>query len=189
METEKFFIDGLILLSPKVFADERGYFFESFNAERYREFGIPMDDFVQDNVSSSGRGVLRGLHFQRAPMAQGKLVQVLHGKVLDVAVDIRSDSSTFGKFVAVELSGENHRELWIPAGFAHGFLALEDDTIFSYKVTAPYAKEHEAGIRYDDPDIAIVWPHVEGGLIVSGKDRELPFLKELFNEKINGFTS
>lgn len=189
METETFDIAGLVLIRPKVFADDRGYFFEAFHAERYAASGIPAGDFIQDNVSSSRRGVLRGLHFQQAPMAQGKLVSVLSGKALDVAVDIRSGSPTFGKFVAVELSGENHRELWIPAGFAHGFLALEDDTIFSYKVTAPYSKEHEGGIRYDDPDIAIEWPHVEGELIVSEKDRELPFLKKLFNEKINGFTS
>lgn len=178
METETFFIEGLLLVKPGVFTDERGYFFESFNAERYRALGIPADEFVQDNVSCSKRGVLRGLHFQLAPFAQGKLVSVLRGKVLDVAVDIREGSTTFGKHIAVELSSENHHQLWIPAGFAHGFLALEDDTVFSYKVTAPYAKEHEGGIRYDDPDIGIEWPHVEGGLIVSEKDTALPFLKE-----------
>jgi dTDP-4-dehydrorhamnose 3,5-epimerase len=179
METEIFDIGGLVLIRPKVFVDDRGYFFESFNADRYREFGIPVDDFVQDNVSCSKRGVLRGLHFQRAPMAQGKLVQVLSGRALDVAVDIREGSPTYGRHVAVELSGENHREFWIPAGFAHGFLSLEDDTIFSYKVTAPYSKEHEGGIRYDDPDIVIEWPHIEGGLIVSEKDKVLPLLKRM----------
>lgn len=178
METEKFFIDGLILIKPKVFVDERGYFFESFNEDRYRAVGIPVDDFLQDNVSCSKRGVLRGLHFQSAPCAQGKLVSVLRGKVLDVAVDIREGSPTFGKYIAVELSSENHHQLWIPAGFAHGFLSLEDDTLFSYKVTAPYSKEHEGGIRYDDPDIGIEWPHIEGGLVVSEKDKVLPLLKE-----------
>lgn len=178
METETFFIEGLLLVKPMVFTDERGYFFESFNAERYSELGIPADGFIQDNVSCSKRGVLRGLHFQSAPFAQGKLVSVFRGKVLDVAVDIREDSPTFGRFVAVELSSENHYQLWIPAGFAHGFLALEDDTIFSYKVTAPYSKEHEGGIRYDDPDIGIEWPYVEGGLIVSEKDKVLSFLKD-----------
>lgn len=178
METETFFIEGLILLKPKVLADDRGYFFEAFNADRYRESGIPADDFMQDNISSSKRGVLRGLHFQRAPFAQGKLVQVLSGKVLDVAVDIRKESPTFGKYVAVELSAENNHQLFVPAGFAHGFLALFDETIFSYKVTAPYAREHEGGIRFDDPTIGIEWPHIEGGLIVSEKDRSLPMLKE-----------
>ena len=171
-------IEGLLLVKPKVFADERGYFFESFNIDRYRESGIPADDFMQDNVSCSKRGVLRGLHFQSAPFTQGKLVSVLRGKVLDVVVDIRKESPTFGKYVAVELSAENHHQLWVPAGFAHGFLALEDDTLFSYKVTAPYSKEHEGGIRYDDPDIAIEWPHMEEGMIVSEKDKILPFLKE-----------
>ena len=189
MEKETFFIEGLILVKPRVFTDERGYFFESFSAERYRELGIPAGAvvpllercdrcFMQDNVSSSKRGVLRGLHFQSAPFAQGKLVSVLHGKVLDVAVDIREGSATFGKHVAVELSEENHHQLWIPEGFAHGFLSLEDDTVFSYKVTAPYSKEHEGGIRFDDPDLGIEWPHVEEGIIVSEKDKALPYLRE-----------
>lgn len=180
METETFFVEGLVLLKPKAFADERGYFLESFNEERYGTLGIPADRFMQDNISKSKKGVLRGLHFQSDPMAQGKLVQVLWGKALDVAVDIRRGSPTYGKHVAVELSGENHRQFFIPAGFAHGFLALEDDTIFSYKVTAPYSRECEGGIRYDDPDIAIEWPAMDG-LIVSAKDQELPFLKELFD--------
>lgn len=178
METETFFIEGLILVKPHVLVDNRGYFLESFNAERYRSLGIPVNDFMQDNISSSKRGVLRGLHFQSAPFAQGKLVQVLSGKVLDVAVDIRKGSPTFGKYVAVELSEENHHQLWIPAGFAHGFLSLDDNTIFSYKVTASYSKEHEGGIRYDDPDIGIEWPQVAEGIMVSEKDNTLPFLKE-----------
>ncbi len=178
METEKLLIDGLILLSPKVFTDDRGYFFESFSASRYRELGIPADEFVQDNVSCSGRGVLRGLHFQSAPFAQGKLVSVLRGKVFDVVVDIRRESPTFGKYVAVELSEENHHQLWIPDGFAHGFLALLDGTVFSYKVTAPYSQEHEGGIRYDDPDIGIEWPRIEEGMRLSKKDKMLPSLAD-----------
>ncbi len=182
MDTETFFIDGPMLVRPAAFADERGYFFEAFHCDRYLAMGIPGDRFVQDNISKSKQGVLRGLHFQRDPMAQGKLVQVLRGKALDVAVDIRKNSSTYGKYVSVELSEENHCQLWIPAGFAHGFLALEDNTIFSYKVTAPYSQEHEGGIRYDDPDIGIEWPHVEGGLIISEKDKTRPLLRDIRKE-------
>lgn len=178
METETFFIEGLILLKPKVFTDERGYFFESFNEERYLAEGIPADMFVQDNLSKSKKGVLRGLHYQDDPMSQGKLVQVIQGKVLDVAVDIRKGSPTFGKHIVVPLSAENHHQLFIPSGFAHGFLALEDDTLFSYKVTAPYSKDHERGIRHDDPDIGIEWP-VGETLIISEKDRQLAFLRDI----------
>ncbi len=179
METEVFDIEGLVLVKPRVFTDERGYFFESFNMERYADAGIPAEHFVQDNISKSRKGVLRGLHFQRDPMAQGKLVQVLQGKVIDVAVDIRKGSPTFGKYVAVELSEENHHQFWIPAGFAHGFVALEDDTIFTYKVTNVYSPKHDGGIRYDDPEIGIKWALPKEDLIVSEKDKTLPLLREL----------
>lgn len=148
-----------------------GIFFESFQKERYREFGIPVDDFVQENVSKSKKGVLRGMHFQRDPFAQGKLVQVLRGRVSDVVVDIRFGSPTYGRYVAVELSEENHQQLWVPVGFAHGFLALEDETVFSYKVTAPYSKISEGGIRFDDPDLNIAWSFKYP--IVLEKDRQL----------------
>ncbi len=179
MKIEKTILDGVLIVEPDVYADERGYFFESFSQEKYQAAGIPVEQFVQDNVSKSKKGVLRGLHFQNEPMVQGKLVQVLRGKVLDVAVDIRKESPTYGKYVAVELSEKNHHQLWVPEGFAHGFLTLEDDTIFSYKVTAPYSKEHESGIRYDDPEIGIEWTMETTTLIVSEKDRILPFLSEL----------
>lgn len=178
MEKETFFIEGLVLLKPKVFSDDRGYFLESFHKDRYLAEGIPADAFVQDNLSKSKKGVLRGLHFQRDPMAQGKLVQVLQGKVIDVVVDIRHGSPTFGKYVMVELSEENHHQFFLPAGFAHGFVALEDDTVFSYKVTNVYSPEHDGGIRFDDPDIGIEWPLQKEELIVSEKDGKLPFLRE-----------
>lgn len=171
MQTRTFNIAGLVLMTPEVFIDERGYFLESFQKERYRELGIPVDDFVQENISKSKKGVLRGIHFQRDPFAQGKLVQVLRGSVLDVVVDIRYGSPTYGQHVAIELSEENHHQLWIPIGFAHGFLALEDDTLFSYKVTAVYSKVSEGGIRFDDPDIGVAWPFKFP--IVLEKDRQL----------------
>ena len=171
MQTRTFDIAGLVVMTPEVFVDERGYFFESFQEERYRELGIPVDDFVQENISKSKKGVLRGMHFQRDPVAQGKLVQVIHGRALDVVVDIRFGSPTYGQYVAVELSEENHQQLWVPIGFAHGFLALEDDTLFSYKVTALYSKTSEGGICFDDPDLGIVWPFKYP--LVLEKDRQL----------------
>lgn len=169
-------VDGLLIVTPKVFSDERGMFSETYNADRYEAAGIPAA-FVQDNLSVSRKGVLRGLHFQSPPYAQGKLVQVLRGRVFDVAVDIREGSPTFGKYVSVELSGENHRQFWIPAGFAHGFLSLEDDTVFQYKCTDIYVPGHDGGIRYDDPAVGIKWP--EAPRIVSDKDKEQPLLHEL----------
>lgn len=167
-------IDGPLIIDPRVFSDERGFFVETYNADRYEEAGIPAA-FVQDNLSVSKKGVLRGLHFQSPPYAQGKLVQVLRGRVFDVAVDIREGSPTFGKYVSVELSAENHRQFWIPAGFAHGFLSLEDDTMFQYKCTNVYAPDHDGGVRYDDPAIGIAWP--EGPYIVSEKDKAQPLLE------------
>ncbi len=176
MQTKTFDLAGLIAITPQIFVDERGEFFESFEKERYRELGIPVDDFVQENVSRSKQGVLRGLHFQYPPFAQGKLVQVLAGRALDVAVDIRFGSPTFGRHVAVELSSENHQQLWIPEGFAHGFLALEENTLFAYKVTAAYAKAAEGGIRFDDKALKIAWPLQYA--TVSEKDRLLPSFEE-----------
>jgi dTDP-4-dehydrorhamnose 3,5-epimerase len=162
------FIDGLLLLQPKVFADDRGYFFESYNMEVVQQLGIT-DHFRQDNESKSSKAVLRGLHFQKPPYAQGKLVRVVKGSVLDVVVDIRENSPTYGKYFSVELTGENKQMLWIPAGFAHGFLTLEDDTIFSYKCTQIYNKESEGCLIWNDPDLAIEWG--VGSPLVSDKDK------------------
>lgn len=172
-------IEGLYIIEPQVFGDERGYFFESFNAERFLvQTGIEVT-FVQDNESRSRRGVLRGLHFQREPYAQAKLVRVVQGRVLDVAVDIRPESPTFGRYVAVELSGENHRQLFIPKGFAHGYVVLDDDTVFQYKCDEFYHPASEGGIAWNDPHIGIEWPLTESEIILSDKDRKHPTLKEL----------
>lgn len=165
-------IEDVLIIEPKVFGDERGFFVETFNLERYKEAGIDWE-FVQDNLSSSMKGVLRGLHFQKDPFAQGKLVQVIKGKVLDVAVDIRKNSSTFGQYISVELSGENKKQLWIAPGMAHGFLALENDTIFSYKCTNLYNPTAEGGLLWNDKDLNIDWKLEENGIkdpIVSEKD-------------------
>ena len=165
-------IEDVLIIEPKVFGDERGFFVETFNLERYKEAGIDWE-FVQDNLSSSMKGVLRGLHFQRDPFAQGKLVQVIKGKVLDVAVDIRKNSPTFGQYISVELSGENKKQLWIAPGMAHGFLALEDDTIFSYKCTNLYNPTAEGGLLWNDKSLNIDWKLEENGIkdpIVSEKD-------------------
>ena len=165
-------IEDVLIIEPKVFGDERGFFVETFNLERYKEAGIDWE-FVQDNLSSSMKGVLRGLHFQKDPFAQGKLVQVIKGKVLDVAVDIRKNSPTFGQYISVELSGENKKQLWIAPGMAHGFLALEDDTIFSYKCTNLYNPTAEGGLLWNDKDLNIDWKLEENGIkdpIVSEKD-------------------
>lgn len=172
-------IEGVVVIEPKVFGDERGYFFESFNAECFlAETGIDVA-FVQDNESRSKRGVLRGLHFQREPYAQAKLVRVVQGRVLDVAVDIRPGSPTFGNYVATELSGENHRQMFIPKGFAHGYVVLEDDTVFQYKCDEYYHPESEAGIAWNDPQIGIEWPLSEDEIILSDKDCKHSTLKEL----------
>ena len=172
-------IEGIVIVEPKVYGDERGYFFESFNAERFlAETGVEVT-FVQDNESLSKRGVLRGLHFQREPYAQAKLVRVVRGRVLDVAVDIRKDSPTFGRYVAVELSGENHRQMFIPKGFAHGYIALEDDTVFQYKCDEYYHPEVEDGIAWNDPQIGIEWPLSENEITLSDKDKHRRLLKEL----------
>lgn len=172
-------IEGLLIVEPDVFADERGFFLESYNVTRYAQAGIG-ETFVQDNLSQSKRGVLRGLHYQAPPLAQGKLVQVIRGSVLDVAVDIRFGSPTFGKYVTVELSEENKKQFWIPAGFAHGFLSLEDDTLFAYKCTNVYSKEHDRGVRWNDPAIGIEWGTETP--IISEKDQQHPLFADIPEE-------
>jgi dTDP-4-dehydrorhamnose 3,5-epimerase len=166
------------ILVPKRHADDRGWFSEIFHEKRLQEFGITCR-FVQHNQSLSKRaGTLRGLHFQLPPAAQAKLVIVLSGRVLDVAVDIRQGSPTFGKYVSVELSVESGHQLYVPIGFAHGFLTLEDDVVVMYKVSDYYAQAREGGIYWNDPDIAFPWPVKEDEVIISEKDARLPFLKE-----------
>ncbi len=170
-------IEGVLLLEPKVFGDQRGFFFESFHQRSFNEaVGHPVE-FVQDNHSRSAKGVLRGLHFQRAPHAQGKLVRVTQGSVFDVAVDIRPDSATFGRWVGMELSGDNHRELWIPPGLAHGFLVTSDSADFLYKTTEYYRPESEGSVRWDDPDLAIAWPLDGITPALSAKDAAAPRLR------------
>ncbi len=156
MEVQKTEIEGLLVLQPKIFGDDRGHFFESYNIDLFNRIGIP-DQFFQDNESLSSKDVLRGLHFQKPPFEQGKLVRVAAGSVLDVAVDIRKKSPTYGKHYSIKLSGSNKTMLWIPPGFAHGFLALEDGTIFLYKCTNVYNKESEECILWDDPSLNIDW--------------------------------
>jgi dTDP-4-dehydrorhamnose 3,5-epimerase len=168
MKVEKNPIEGLLVIKPDVFEDQRGYFFESYNEERFRQHGIDVK-FVQDNESKSGKGVLRGLHFQVPPYQQGKLVRVMKGAVLDVAVDLRRSSPTYGQWAAIELSEYNKWMYWIPAGFGHGFLTLEDNTVFFYKCTQVYHKESEGGILWNDPDLGIKWGIAEP--MVSEKDK------------------
>lgn len=156
MKIVKTEIDGVLIIEPDFFPDARGFFFESYNKERYNKSGLKFD-FVQDNISKSEKGTIRGLHYQIGENAQGKLCQVITGVVLDVAVDIRFGSPTFGKYFAVELSGGNHKQIWIPPGFAHGFSVLSDEAIFSYKCTAFYSKKDERGILYNDEELKIDW--------------------------------
>lgn len=180
-------IKDLLIFEPRVFGDDRGWFLESFNQQIFEkvlaERGLDIPQFVQDNHSFSKKGVLRGLHYQLNPHAQGKLVRVVQGRAWDVAVDIRKDSETFGQWVGVELSGENHKQFWIPAGFAHGFIALEDNTQFLYKTTDYYSKECERSIVWNDRDLNIQWP-IDKNLevVLTNKDRLAPLLQsaELF---------
>ena len=172
-------IEGVVIVEPKVFGDERGYFMESFSERDFEAHTGLNVSFVQDNESCSKRGVLRGLHFQKEPYAQAKLVRVVRGRVLDVAVDIRPESPTFGKYVMTELSGDNHRQMFIPKGFAHGYVVLEDDTVFQYKCDEYYHPEAEGGIAWNDPQIGIEWPIAEGEVILSEKDKNRPLLSEL----------
>lgn len=178
-------LPGVCLIEPAVFGDDRGWFYESFNEPRLhaalQALGLPVPrPFVQDNHSCSKAGVLRGLHFQRPPHAQGKLVRVTRGAVWDVAVDIRAGSPTFGRWTGAELSADNRRQLWIPEGFAHGFIALQDDTHFLYKTTDVYAKDCEGAIRWDDPMLAIAWPLPPGvsAPLLAPKDAAAPLLAD-----------
>ena len=180
MKTIKTSIEGVLIFEPSVFGDERGFFMEAWVRDRYRDAGMDVE-FVQDNVSSSSRGVLRGLHFQN-PQSQGKLVQVLKGEVLDVAVDIRVGSPTFGRVETCLLSGENHRQFYVPTGFAHGFCVLSETALFLYKCTEFYSAQTEGGVLWSDPDLGIDWPVADP--ILSEKDAKLPHLKDIPKEKL-----
>ena len=175
MEIIKTEIPDVLILKPRVFADDRGMFWESYNKKIFNEIGIKYE-FKQDNQSISEKGVLRGLHFQKSPFEQGKLVRVVKGKVLDVAVDIRKDSPYYGQYVSEILSEENKLMLWIPPGFAHGFVSLEDDTVFIYKCTELYNKDSESSILWNDPDLKIDWGIINP--IVSEKDKEANLFKD-----------
>lgn len=180
-------IPGVVIIEPRVFGDDRGYFFESWSQKDFDEQVRPIK-FVQDNESKSCYGVLRGLHFQKGKDAQSKLVRVVKGKVLDVAVDIRKGSPTFGKHVAVELTADNHRQFFVPRGFAHGFVVLSEEAIFQYKCDNLYAPQSEGALAWDDPDIGIDWGVPADKIILSAKDKVHPFLKdsdELFDYNID----
>ena len=188
MEVIKTELEGVVIVEPRIFKDARGYFFEAFSE---REFAEKVCDchFVQDNESKSSYGVVRGLHFQLPPHAQSKLVRVVKGRVLDVAVDIRKDSPTFGKHIAVELSDENHRQVFIPRGFAHGYAVLSDEAVFAYKCDNYYAPQSEGAIAWNDADIAIDWQLAAEDAILSEKDQHHPTLAECvalfdYNEKL-----
>lgn len=170
-------IDGVFIIEPKVFDDVRGYFFEAFKKSEFEE-NIGKVDFIQDNESKSSKGVLRGLHYQKGDYSQAKLVRVIKGCVLDVAVDLRKESKTFGKHVMVELSENNKRQFFIPRGFAHGFLVLSDEAIFTYKVDNVYAPSQEASIRFNDPDLDINWPMKAGDILTSQKDLDATLFRE-----------
>ena len=173
-ETE---IEGVFVIEPRVFNDARGYFFEAWKREEFQTH-VGDVEFIQDNESKSSQGVLRGLHYQKGSLSQAKLVRVIKGRVLDVAVDLRKSSPTFGKHVMVELSDENKRQFFIPRGFAHGFLVLSDEAIFTYKVDNPYAPQCDAGIRWNDPDLGIEWPIDPVKVQTSEKDLKQPLLKD-----------
>ena len=174
-ETEYFDIKGPVLIKPRIFVDDRGYFFESFSKRDLEKAGIECE-FVQDNQSFSSKGTLRGLHFQYPPYAQSKLVRVSMGCVMDIAVDIRPGSSTYGRYLAVELSDQNHHMFFIPQGFAHGYLVLSDQAVFLYKCDNYYQPNAEGGIKYNDPAINIKWPDLDSEFIVSAKDNSYPLL-------------
>lgn len=182
MIVEETYLKGCFIITPKVFQDKRGFFFESFNKHKFEEKTGVYTNFVQDNLSKSSKGVLRGLHFQTGEYAQAKLVGVIKGKVLDVCVDIRKNSSTFGKYFSIVLDDSDKKQLYIPRGFAHGFLVLEDDTIFSYKCDYYYNKQSERGIIYNDKDLDIDWNFPENQFIISEKDNQLPSFKSCLNE-------
>lgn len=177
MEFKKTAIEGVYIIEPRVFNDARGYFFEAWKQEEFNAH-IGQVNFIQDNESKSSRGVLRGLHYQKGEFSQAKLVRVIKGRVLDVAVDIRKSSPTFGQHVMVELSEDNKRQFFIPRGFAHGFLVLSDEAIFTYKVDNVYAPQAEAGIRWNDPALNIDWPIDPREVLTSEKDMKQPLLSE-----------
>ena len=183
MQFKRTKIEDVIIIEPAIHGDERGYFVETFRQDKLEEFLGFKVYFCQDNESKSSRGVLRGLHYQLAPAAQTKLVRVIKGKVLDVAVDIRKGSPTFGQHVSVELSEENKRQLFVPRGFAHAFVVLEDDTVFAYKVDNYYSPQNDRGISFNDPEIGIDWTIEASALKLSDKDTKQPKLKDadLFN--------
>lgn len=182
MRIEPTKLAGCFLLHDTVFGDSRGYFFESFNRKTFlAQTGMDID-FVQDNQSKSQKGVLRGLHFQQGEFAQSKLVRVLEGRVLDIAVDLRKQSPTFGQHIAVELSGDSHTQFFVPRGFAHGFVVLSEEAVFFYKCDNYYNKAAEGGIIYNDPELGIDWKLPAEALLLSGKDTQLPTLQESINE-------
>lgn len=170
-------IEGVFIIEPRIFADERGYFFESYSRAAFEAAGLHYD-FVQDNQSKSVYGTVRGLHFQKGEHSQAKLVRVLEGTVLDVAVDLRRASPTYGQYVSVELSAENNRQLMIPRGFAHGFSVLSETAVFAYKCDNPYCRESEGGIRFDDPALAIDWRIDPAKALTSDKDKRHPYFSE-----------
>lgn len=170
-------IEGLLIIEPRIFNDDRGYFYESYNKSKFTEAGIAVD-FVQDNQSFSQKGAVRGLHAQANPFAQGKLVRVIKGRVLDVAVDIRKGSPTYGKHFSIELNEDNKLQFWIPAGFLHGFSTLEDNTIFTYKVNNYYDKASEIGVIWNDPTLNIKWGIAQNDVLLSPKDELLPSFNE-----------
>ena len=177
MKFTKTKILDVIIIEPTLFRDNRGYFLESYNQKKFEEV-VGKTSFVQDNESKSSKGVLRGLHFQKPPYEQAKLVRCVEGEVLDVAVDIRKNSKTYGQHIAVLLSGENKRQLFVPRGFAHGFLVLSDTATFAYKVDNTYAPEFDAGIRWNDKELNIQWGMEDSEVMISAKDAELPFFLE-----------
>ncbi|MBQ2858298.1 MAG: dTDP-4-dehydrorhamnose 3,5-epimerase [Bacteroidaceae bacterium] len=181
MNVIKTAIDGVVILEPRIFKDARGYFFESFSEREFQE-KVCKTTFVQDNESFSSYGVVRGLHFQKPPYTQAKLVRVIKGAVLDVAVDLRKNSPTYGQHVAVELTGENHRQLFIPRGFAHGFSVLSEEVLFQYKCDHYYAPQSEGGILWNDPDLGIDWRIPAESIILSEKDTKHPLLKDYLSD-------
>lgn len=184
MDIQKFDIEDLLLITPKVFGDERGYFFESFNKKRFEEAVGETVDFIQDNESKSSYGVLRGLHFQRPPFNQAKLVRVIEGEVLDVAVDLRVDSPTFGQHQSVILTSKDKHQFFVPRGFAHGFLVLSETATFAYKVDNDYAPTHDDGIIYNSESLGIDWMIVEKDIQLSGKDKNLPTFAQYLKSPI-----
>lgn len=180
MKVEETYLEGCFVISPKIFKDNRGYFFESFNLNKFKDLTGVTVDFIQDNQSQSSKGVLRGLHYQSGEFAQAKLVRVIKGSVLDVCVDLRKNSSTFGKHYSIILDDINNKQLFVPRGFAHGFLVLEDDTIFSYKCDNVYNKESETGILYNDKTLNINWNVFKDKILLSEKDMQLPTFEKVF---------